>query len=67
MKTIEERAAWFADTFIESLTQGAAYRGYVLGATEQRAIDIENACEWLKLYCGMNESGLVQFCKAMEE
>lgn len=41
MKSIEERAAWFADTFIESLTHGAAYRGYVLGATEQKAIDDE--------------------------
>lgn len=73
MKTIEERAKWFADTFIESLSHGAAYRGYVLGASEQKAIDIEKAkeafnktCGWLAVYPWYN-GVFEEFVKVMEE
>lgn len=65
MKSIEERAWDYAVQYRQGDSVFA--EGYIQGAKEQRAIDIENACEWLKLYCGMNESGLVQFRKAMED
>lgn len=51
MKTIVERAREYAEN--EDLVQGTdgfdyCLRDYIKGATEQKAIDIEKACEWLK-------------------
>lgn len=65
MKTIEERADDIANT-INPQDRGIK-DGYIIGANQQKAIDIDKACEWLKKHCGMNDSGLVQFRKAMEE
>lgn len=40
---------------------------YVVNKTTERVKRemIDKACEWLKAYCGMNESGLGQFRNAM--
>ena len=51
MKTIVERAREYAEN--EDLVQGTdgyeyCLRDYIKGATEQKAIDIDKACEWLK-------------------
>ena len=56
MKTIEERAKEYgskkADISLSPIYNEALAsiyeEGYMAGATEQKAIDIEKACEWLK-------------------
>ena len=56
MKTIEERAKEYgskkADISLRPIYNEALARiyeeGYMVGATEQKAIDIDKACEWLK-------------------
>ncbi len=57
MKTIEERAKEYApgtsnsdSMFPTRISTLAAIerRGYIAGAIEQKAIDIEKACEWLE-------------------
>ena len=78
MKTIEERAkanlAYEQDFCGHSLSENMVCRAYVRGATEQKAIDIDKACEWLeransalppcyKMF-GVN---IENFRKAMEE
>ena len=94
MKTIEERAKEYADrhkaTEIDYFGVGNVYgyeriydaeiTAYERGAKEQKAIDIENACEWLGNYLmeiGYPDdwlrdspnikSGKERFRKAMEE
>ena len=51
MKTIEERAkanlAYEQDFCGHSLSENMVCRAYVRGATDQKAIDIDKACEWL--------------------
>lgn len=54
MKTIAERAREYAEN--EDLVQGTdgfdyCLRDYIKGATEQKVIDIDKACEWLESYC----------------
>lgn len=54
MKTVVERAREYAEN--EDLVQGTdgfdyCLRDYIKGATEQKAIDIDKACEWLEGYC----------------
>lgn len=45
MATIEERAKEYApDPFLSALERNA----YIAGATEQKAIDIDKACEWIR-------------------
>ena len=44
MKTIEERAKEYAKGQWDEPT---ANKAYIDGAKEQKAIDIEKACEWL--------------------
>ena len=77
MKTIKERAKEYApDPFLAALERKA----YIAGATEQKAIDIEKACEWLDNYLmeigypddwlrdSLNiKSGKERFRKAMEK
>ena len=51
MKTISERAREYAEN--EDLVQGTdgyeyCLRDYIKGATEQKVIDIDKACEWLE-------------------
>ena len=51
METIEERAKqnliYEQDFCGRSLSDNMVCRAYVKGATEQKAIDIDKACEWL--------------------
>lgn len=81
MKTIAERAREYAEN--EDLvygTDGYEYclRDYIKGATEQKVIDIDKACEWLKNnwreYVNQDRDGMIlfghweyDFRKAMEE
>ena len=53
MKTIVERAREYAEN--EDLVQGTdgyeyCLRDYIKGATEQKVIDIDKACEWLGVH-----------------
>lgn len=51
MKTIEERALDYANEIgIDSNTDYFDYcqQDYIAGATEQKAIDIDKACEWIR-------------------
>ena len=81
MKTIAERAREYAGN--EDLVQGTdgyeyCLRDYIKGATEQKVIDIDKACEWLKNnwreYVNQDRDGMIlfghweyDFRKAMEE
>lgn len=84
MKTIEERAKEFAQNFeiipkgddcedCDTCTKCKTYRRYVDIATEQKEIDIEKACEWLKerVQCGVHPQRAYgfaeEFRKAMEK
>ena len=76
MKTIEERARKYSKGQWDEPT---ALKAYIDGAKEQKAIDIEKACEWLDNYLmeigypddwlrdSLNiKSGKERFRKAME-
>ena len=73
MKTIEERAIDYAfhsyiedgniNTYINELEK----QSYIQGATEQKAIDIEEVCEWLRSRNVLTEASLEGFRKAIEE
>ena len=81
MKTISERAREYAKN--EDLVQGTdgfeyCLRDYIKGATEQKEIDIEKACKWLKEQVYQEYGGgplerlipdtmIEEFRKAMEE
>ena len=81
MKTIAERAREYAKN--EDLVQGTdgyeyCLRDYIKGATEQKVIDIDKACEWMKNnwreYVNQDRDGMIlfghweyDFRKAMEE
>ena len=81
MKTIAERAREYAKN--EDLVQGTdgyeyCLRDYIKGATEQKVIDIDKACEWLKNnwreYVNQDSDGMIlfghweyDFRKSMEE
>lgn len=81
MKTIAERAREYAEN--EDLVQGTdgyeyCLRDYIKGATEQKVIDIDKACEWMKNnwreYVNQDRDGMIlfghweyDFRKAMEE
>ena len=81
MKTIAERAREYAKN--EDLVQGTdgfeyCLRDYIKGATEQKVIDIDKACEWLKNnwreYVNQDRDGMIlfghweyDFRKAMED
>lgn len=83
MKTIKERAKEYAPGISNSdslfsiriSTLAAVERiGYIAGATEQKAIDIDKACEWLERANSalppcykMFEVNIKNFRKAMEE
>lgn len=45
MKTIEERAELASEGYENDGYTAGTYMGYVKGATEQKAIYIENACK----------------------
>ena len=81
MKSIEERAKEWAygypmtpDGYLtESDMRAVATNSYIQGTTEQKAIDIDKACDWLKerFQCGVhpqNAYGFAEeFRKAMEK
>ena len=81
MKTIAERAREYAKN--EDLVQGTdgyeyCLRDYIKGATEQKVVDIDKACEWMKNnwreYVNQDRDGMIlfghweyDFRKAMED
>lgn len=71
MKTIEERAKVVGT--LSQLRSDYPYdkrsimAGYIKGATDQKATDINKACEWLKARNVLTEASLEGFRKAMEE
>lgn len=68
MKTIEERAKLRSEYYAEDDGYSAGvYVGYVEGATEQKAIDISKACEWLHARNVLTEASIEGFRKVMEE
>ena len=70
MKTIEERAKEYCKNQWDAPT---AMTAYMDGATEQKAIDIDVACEWLeeRVQCGVHPQRAYgfaeEFRKAMED
>ena len=76
MKTIEERAELnleYERNFCGyNLSDNMVKRAYLKGATEQKVIDIDKACEWLKerVQCGVHPQRAYgfaeEFRKAME-
>lgn len=69
--TIDERAYAYADDDMnEEYASGKAV-GYIAGATEQKKMDIDKACEWFKKnyreYVLGGEDMITAFRKAMEE
>lgn len=73
MKTIEERAKAASEGYDDDGYTAGIYMGYVEGATEQKAIDIENAYKWIKenVECGVHPQSAYgfadRFLKAMKE
>ena len=81
MRTIVERAKEYASkkgdislSPVYNKALASVYKeGYMAGAKEQKAIDIEKACEWLKenteggIHPQSTYSFLDKFRKAMEE
>ena len=81
MKTIEERAKEYSLKDFDGYYTGrekAMEEGYIAGATEQKAIDIDKACEWLRNnwreYIYQDRDGMIlfghwesDFRKSMEE
>ena len=73
METIEERAKLASEGYEDDGYSSGLYMGYVEGATEQKAIDIEKAknafnktCGWLSTFPWYN-AVFEEFRKAMEE
>ena len=77
---IEERAKLASEGYDDDGYSAGLYMGYKVGATEQKAIDIDKACEWLDTYLmeigypddwlrdsPNMESGKERFKKAMQE
>ena len=71
MKTIIERAYDYADEkwgdIDEYHADTVAVSAYIAGAEEQKQIDIEKACYWLRERNVLTEDSLEGFRKAMEE
>ena len=77
MATIEERAKAASEGYDDDGYSAGLYMGYVVGATEQKVIDIENAknafnktCGWLSTHpsCESLYNELFEnFMKNMEE
>lgn len=74
MKTIEERAEAYVNR--HNSLHFTRFLAYLTGATEQKQIDINNACEWMRKQEGwdalndkpcpmFSEEDIEQFRKAM--
>ena len=71
MKTIVERAYDYADKkwgdIDEYHADTVAVSAYIAGAKDQKRIDIEKVCDWLRERNVLSEASLEEFIKAMEE
>ena len=71
MKTIVERAYDYADEkwgdVDEYRADTVAVSAYIAGAKDQKRIDIEKVCDWLRERNVLSEASLEEFIKAMEE
>lgn len=75
MKTIEERAKEYTSkkgdislSPVYNKALSSIYEeGYIAGASEQKTIDMDRACEWLKARNVLTDASLDGFRKAMEE
>ena len=75
MKTIEERAKEYASkkgdislSPIYNEALASVYEeAYIAGAEEQKAIDIDKVCDWLRVRNVITKDTLIGFRKAMEE
>lgn len=71
MKSILERAYDYADEkwgdIDEYHADTVAVSAYIAGAEDQKRIDIEKACDWLKARNVLTDASLDGFRKAMEE
>ena len=75
MKTIEERAREYAskkgDISLSPIYNEALAsiyeEGYMAGAKEQKVIDIDKVCDWLRVRNVITKDTLMGFRKAMEE
>ena len=63
MKTIEERAKLASEGYEDDGYSAGLYMGYVEGATEQKAIDIEKACETVRNIANEYFGDWEQSCK----
>ena len=63
MKTIEERAKLASEGYEDDGYSAGLYMGYVEGATEQKDIDIEKACEIVRNIANEYFGDWKQFCK----
>ena len=68
MQTIEERADAYVghpEEIDEFTSETIKRKAYIAGAKEQKAIDIERACEWLKNnwreYVNQDRDGMILF------
>lgn len=73
MKSIEERAKLASKGYEDDGYSAGLYMGYIVGAKEQKKIDLEKAYKWLKVNTEggvhpQNAYGFAdRFLKAMEE
>ena len=75
MRTIDERAREYASkkadislsTVYNEALANIYEEAYIAGAKEQKRIDIEKACDWLKARNVLTDASLEGFRKAMEE
>ena len=70
MKTIKERAKEYSLKDFDGYYTGrekAVEEGYIAGATEQKAIDINMACEWLRSRNVLTEASIEGFRNVLEE
>ena len=76
MRTIAERAKEYAPDAYEPDYILPAREGYIVslqriayiaGAEEQKRIELEKVCEWLRARNVLSEASLEDFRKAMEE
>lgn len=68
MKSIEERAKAASEGYDDDGYSAGLYMGYKVGATEQKIIDINKACELLKLVGVLtDDDSIMWFRKAMDE
>ena len=71
MKTIVERAYDYADEkwgdVDEYRADTVAVSAYIAGAEDQKRIELDKVCEWLRARNILSEASLEEFRKAMEE